>query len=146
MIKLNISGKTWLDLGDGQKVECKTPNYLAMKAAGKHQDVLDEGVDDDGNPTSDAAIYVAYHLAQENITGWAGICDEDGNEVQFSPEAREAFAHDLTASTEFLTAYAKKMGVVGAEKNVSSPLLNGSTAGETTIAAAAETPATPAPE
>jgi len=146
MIKLNISGKTWLDLGDGQEVESKTPNYIDMKAASKHQDVRDEGVDDEGNPTPEASIYMARYLALENITGWRGICDEDGNEVAFSPEAHEAFANNLTASTEFLTAYVKKLGLVDAEKNASAPLLNGNSAGETTIAAAAAAPATPAQE
>lgn len=145
MIRLNTNGFSWLDLGDGQKVQCKTPNYIDLKAAEKHKDVRDAGVGKDGKPSADAAIYMAQHLVMDTLIGWAGICDEDGNPVEFSEEGREAFSKNMDAATQYLTAYVDRINVADAEKNASAPLLNGSTAGETTIAAAAEAPAKTAP-
>ncbi len=138
MIKLNTNGFSWLDLGDGQKVQCKTPSYIDLKTAEKHKNVKGAGLGKDGKPSADAAIYMAKNLVMDTLIGWAGICDEDGNPVEYSEEGKEAFSKNLDASTQYLTAYVDRINVADAEKNASAPSLNGSTAGETTIAAAAE--------
>ena len=146
MIKLNTKGYVWLDLGEGQKVKCKTPNYIDLKQAGQHEDVREAGTGEDGNPLPEATLLMARHLVQDTLLGWAGILDEEGNPADYSEAAAAAFADDLEASAQYFTAYIDHLNVVDAEKNASAPSLNGNSAGEANIAAPAETPAATAPE
>lgn len=141
MIKLNISGKTWLDLGEGQKVLSKTPSLYDFLAAGHDEDAKSISGSALGNMEDAAYLFVARKLAKTVIIGWSGICDEDENPIEFSADALEAFAGDIVAVALFLDAYMARLKLEDAEKNASALSLNGNSAGAQTIAEAAETAA-----
>jgi len=88
-------------------------------------------------------------LGRLAITDWDGVGDDAGKPVDVSPEGIDALLDIWPLFEAFQTEYVAGGLLLDAEKNVSSPLPNGSSAGATDIARAAspagptKTPAKP---
>jgi len=92
----------------------------------------------------ESALVFAKALARIAITDWEGVGDEDGNPVDVSPEGIDALLDVWPLFETFQTEYVSNGLLLDQEKNVSSPLPNGPSAGAMDIARPARKPAKPA--
>jgi len=138
MLKLNLSNEpAWLDLGHGVRV-LLTPLTTAMMVAACNDPaitVLPEDATDE-----ESALAFAKALARNCVTDWDGVGDADGNVIPVSPDALDALLDVWPLFETFQTEYVSNGLLLDAEKNVSSPLPNGPSAGVRDIAR----PASPA--
>ncbi|MCF6317404.1 MAG: hypothetical protein L3J30_14270 [Marinosulfonomonas sp.] len=148
MLKLNLSNEpAWLDLGHGVRVRLLPLTTALMVAARNDQTIAD--LPEDATDEQSALVF-AKALGRLAITGWEGVGDEDGKPVDVSPEGIDALLDIWPLFEAFQTEYIAGGLLLDQEKNVSSPLPNGSSAGATDIARAAspagptKTPAKPA--
>jgi len=83
----------------------------------------------------------AKALARNTVTDWEGVGDADGNVVPVSPEGIDALLDVWPLFETFQTDYVAKGLVLDQEKNVSSPLPSGPSAGVRGTARPARKPA-----
>ncbi len=142
MLKLNLSNEpVWLELGHGVRVRLLPLTTALMVAARNDQTIADlpENATDE-----QSALVFAKALGRIAITGWEGVGDEDGKPVDVSPEGIDALLDVWPLFEAFQTEYVAGGLLLDQEKNVSSPLPSGSSAGATAIAARVSVPAKPA--
>ena len=142
MLKLNLSNEpAWLDLGHGVRVRLLPLTTALMVAARNDQTIADlpEKASDE-----QSALVFAKALGRLAITGWEGVGDEGGNPVDISPEGIDALLDVWPLFEAFQTEYVAGGLLLDQEKNVSSPLPVGSSAGATDIATPVAAPAKPA--
>ncbi len=97
---------------------------------------------DEDTPDEASALVFAKALARNAVIDWEGVGDADGNVIPVSPKGIDALLDVWPLFEAFQTKYVAKGLVLDQEKNVSSPLPSGPSAGAADIARAAS-PARP---
>ncbi len=142
MLKLNLSNKPeWLDLGHGVRIRLLPLTTALMVAA--HKDPAVSDLPGDAGDEQSALVF-AKALGRIAITGWEGVGDEDGKPVDVSPDGIDALLDVWPLFEAFQTEYVAGGLLLDQEKNVSSPLPSGSSAGAMDIATPVSAPAKPA--
>jgi len=127
MLKLDLSNEpVWLDLGHGVRVQLR-PLTTALMVAARNDPAVQNLREDAGDEES--ALAFAKALARRAVIAWEGVGDADGNAIDPSPEAIDALMDVWPIFEAFQLAYVSKGLLLEQEKNASSPLPNGSTAG-----------------
>ncbi len=142
MLKLNLSNEpTWLDLGHGVRIQL-LPLTTALMVAARNDPVIANL----GEDTSDeeSALVFAKALGRIAIVDWEGVGDESGDPVAVSPEGVDALLDVWPLFEAFQTDYVAGGLLLDQEKNVSSPLPNGPSAGVRDTARPAKALAKPA--
>jgi hypothetical protein len=138
MLRLNLKTEAeWLDLGSGVRLSVLPLSTAVMMAARKGaqgQIVLPEGTDAADLDTDSIGLAMAKAVARIVVTDWDGVGDAEGNPIPVSPEGIDALLDIWPIFEAFQTQYVARAMILDAEKNVSSPLPNGSSAGAQTIA------------
>ena len=127
MLKLNLSNTpTWLDLGHDVRLHLLPLTTALMVAARSDPAIADlsETVSDE-----ESALVFAKALARIAIADWEGVGDETGDPVDVSPAGIDALLDVWPLFEAFQTEYVAGGLLLDAEKNVSSPLPNGPSAG-----------------
>ena len=134
MLKLNLSNTpAWLDLGHGVRLQL-LPLTTALMVAARN----DPAITALGEDTSDeqSALVFAKALARIAIVDWEGVA--------VSPQGIDALLDVWPLLEVFQTGYIAGGLLLDQEKNVSSPLPNGPSAGATDTARPARKSAKPA--
>jgi len=127
MIRLDLSNKpAWLDLGHGVRLHLH-PLTTAMMVASRNDPSI-SALDEDATDEESALVF-AKALARNATLDWEGVGDADGNVIQITPEGISALLDVWPLFEAFQTKYVAKGLVMDQEKNVSSPLPSGSSAG-----------------
>jgi len=139
MIRLDLSNKpAWLDLGHGVRLHLQ-PLTTAMMVASRNDPAV-AALPEDATDEASALVF-AKALACNATLDWEGVGDSDGNVIQITPEGISALLDVWPLFEAYQTKYVAKGLVLDAEKNVSPPLPNGSSAGATDTARLAQQPA-----
>ena len=142
MLKLDLKNEpAWLDLGHGVRVFL-APLTTAMMVAARSDPALQalpEGATDE-----ESALVFAKALGRIVIIDWEGVGDENANPVTVSPERIDALLDVWPLFEAFQTEYIAGGLLLDQEKNVSSPLPSGSSAGARNTARPVRKPAKPA--
>ena len=139
MIRLDLKNEpAWLDLGHGVRLHLH-PLTTAMMVASRNDPAV-AALNEDATDGESALVF-AKALARNATLDWEGVGDSDGNIIQITPEGISALLDVWPLFEAFQTKYVAKGLVLDAEKNVSSPLPSGSSAGATGIAKPARKPA-----
>ncbi len=132
MLKLDLSNEpAWLDLGHGVRVHLRPLTTALMVAA--RNDPAVQGLSEDATD-EESALAFAKALAKVAILDWEGVGDAEGNPIPVSPEAIDALLDLWPLFEMFQTGYVAKGLILEQEKNASSPLPTGSSAGATDTA------------
>ena len=127
MLKLDLSNEpAWLDLGHGVRVKLR-PLTTALMVAARGDPVVQALGEHAGDEES--ALAFARALARVAILDWEGVGDAEGNPIPVSAEAIDALLDLWPLFEAFQTGYVAKGLLLEQEKNASSPLPNGSSAG-----------------
>ena len=127
MSKLDLSNEpAWLDLGHGVRVQLRSLTTALMVAA--RNDPAVQALPEDACD-EESALAFARALARVTILDWEGVGDAEGNPIPVSPEAIDALLDLWPLFEAFQTGYVAKGLLLEQEKNASSPLPNGSSAG-----------------
>ena len=127
MIRLDLSTKPrWLDLGSGLRLHVLPVTTAIMVAARNDPAVeaLPEGVSQE-----QMAVVMAKAVARRVVTDWEGVGDADGKPVVVTPEGIDALLDIWPVFEAFQTRCLAPHLMLEAEKNVSSPLPSGTSAG-----------------
>ncbi len=139
MLKLDLSNEpVWLDLGHGVRVQLRPLTTALMVAA--RNDPAVQALPEDASD-EESALAFARALARVAVLDWEGVGDAEGNPIPVSPEAIEALLDLWPIFEVFQTGYVAKGLLLEQEKNASSPLPSGSSAGARDIAKPARKPA-----
>ena len=142
MLKLNLSNKPeWLDLGHGVRIRL-LPLTTALMVAARNDPAVSALPGGAGDEQS--ALVFAKALGRIAISDWEGVGDEDGKPVNVSPDGIDALLDVWPLFEAFQTEYVAGGLLLDQEKNVSSPLPSGSSAGAMDIAKPVSAPAKPA--
>ena len=127
MIRLDLSaGPQWLDLGSGLRLAVLPVTTAVMVAA--RNDPAVEALSDAASK-EELALAMARAVARRVVTGWEGVGDADGNPVPVSPEGIDALLDIWPVFEAFQTRCLAPHLMLDAEKNASSPLPTGISAG-----------------
>ena len=127
MLKLDLSNEpVWLDLGHGVRVQ-RRPLTTALMVAARGDPAV-QALGEDATDEESALVF-AKALARVAVLDWEGVGDADGQPIPVSPEAIDALLDLWPLFEAFQTGYVAKGLLLEQEKNASSPLPNGSTAG-----------------
>ena len=127
MIRLELSNEpAWLDLGHGVRVQLR-PLTTALMVAARGDPAVQALGEEAGDEES--ALAFAKALARVAILDWEGVGDADGKPIEPNPEAIDALLDLWPLFEAFQTGYVAKRLLLEQEKNASSPLPNGSSAG-----------------
>jgi hypothetical protein len=127
MLKLNLSNEpTWLDLGHGVRLRL-LPLTTALMVAARNDPAIANLPENTGDEEN--ALVFAKALGRIAITDWEGVGDESGDPVGVSPEGIDALLDIWPLFEAFQTEYVAGGLLLDQEKNVSSPLPNGPSAG-----------------
>jgi len=138
MIHLDLNNEpAWLDLGHGVRLHLR-PLTTAMMVASRNDPAV-AALDDNATDEASALVF-AKALARNTVLDWEGVGDAGGNTIPVSPEGIDALLDVWPLFEAFQTKYVAKGLVLDAEKNASSPLPTGSSAGATAIAKPVSTP------
>jgi len=139
MLKLDLSNKpAWLDLGHDVRV-LLGPLTTAMMVAARNDPAIAALPED--APDETAALAFAKALARVAILDSEGVGDANSQPIEPSEQAIDALLDLWPLFEAFQTDYVAKGLVLDQEKNVSSPLPIGSSAGAGTTAKRAKKPA-----
>jgi hypothetical protein len=142
MLKLNLSNEsTWLDLGHDVRLRLLPLTTALMVAARNDPAIAD--LNEDASDEESALVF-AKALGRIAITDWEGVGDADGDPVEASPEGINALLDVWPLFEVFQTDYVANGLLLDQEKNVSSPLPSGPSAGARDTARPAPKPANPA--
>jgi len=142
MLKLNLSNEpTWLDLGHDVRLQLLPLTTALMVAARNDPAIADlhEGASDE-----ESALVFAKALGRLGITDWEGVGDEKGDPMEVTPEGIDALLDIWPLFETFQTEYVAGGLLLDQEKNVSSPLPSGPSAGAMDTARPARPSAKPA--
>ncbi|MCE6967631.1 hypothetical protein [Cereibacter sphaeroides] len=138
MLTLDLTNAPqWRDLIPGVRVRLRPLTTALMVSARGDPAVADLP---EGAASEEAALAMAKALARRAILEWEGIGDADGNPIEPSPEAIDALLDLWPAFEAFQTHYVARALLLDAEKNASSLLPTGPTAGATATARPAQDP------
>jgi hypothetical protein len=132
MLTLDLSSAPfWCELLPGLRVKLRPLTTALMVASRADPAIaaLTEGV-----APEEAALAMAKALARRAILDWEGVGDATGEALPVSPEAIDALLDVWPVFEAFQTRYVAKGLLLDAEKNASSPLPIGSSAGAAAIA------------
>ena len=139
MIRLDLSNEpAWLDLGHGVRLHLQ-PLTTAMMVASRNDPAV-AALNEDATDEESALVF-AKALACNATLDWEGVGDSDGNVIQITPEGISALLDVWPLFEAFQTKYVAKGLILDAEKNVSSPLPSGPSAGAKDIVPPASKPA-----
>ncbi len=127
MLMLNLTAEPeWLTLAPGVQLHL-APLTTALMVSAR----ADPAVEDlpETTSTEELALAMAKAVARRAVLDWGGVGDADGNIVPVSPEGIDALLEIWPIFEAFQTDYISKGLLLDAEKNVSAPLPNGSSAG-----------------
>lgn len=144
MLRLDLKPlPTWHDLTPGLRVQL-APLTTALMVAARSQPVVQKLTE--GASAEEAALAMAKALARTAILDWEGVGDAEGAPLAVSPEAIDALLDIWPIFEAFQTVYVAKGLLLDAEKNASSPLPSGRSAGATATARPADPSALTAPQ
>lgn len=127
MIRLDLSaGPQWLDLGAGLRLAVLPVTTAVMVAA--RNDPAVEALSEDAS-REELALTMARAVARRVVAGWEGVGDANGNPVPVTPEGIDALLDIWPVFEAFQTRCLAPHLMLDAEKNVSSPLPTGISAG-----------------
>jgi hypothetical protein len=127
MIRLDLSSKPhWLDLGVGLRLHVLPVTTAIMVAA--RNDPAVEALPEDASQEQ-MALVMAKAVARRVVTDWEGVGDQSGKPVPVTPERIDALLDIWPVFEAFQTQCLAPHLMLDAEKNVSSPLPNGTSAG-----------------
>ncbi|WP_457650889.1 hypothetical protein [Profundibacter sp.] len=128
MIKLDLSNEPkWLDIGRGVKVHVLPP--LSAIAAQVWQEMAEAGAFED-NTDIESGVLEAKAWARRVIDAWEGVGDANGEMLcEPTPETIDALMDVPWVYLAFRALYLAPLHALESEKNVSSPLPSGSSAG-----------------
>jgi hypothetical protein len=121
----------WCDLVPGVRVKLRPLTTALMVAARSDPAIADLPKE---ARTEEAALAMAKALARSAILDWEGIGDVVGEPLPVSPDAIDALLDIWPIFEAFQSLYVAKGLLLDAEKNASSPLPSGSSAGATATA------------
>jgi hypothetical protein len=143
MIRLDLSSAPqWLDLGAGLRLHVLPVTTAVMVAA--RNDPVVEALPQGGS-REDLALVMAKAVARRVVTGWEGVGDASGKPVPVSPEGIDALLDIWPVFEAFQTRCLAPHLMLDAEKNGSSPLPSGGSAGAKATARPAKARARTAP-
>lgn len=143
MLKLDLSsGPRWLDLGSGVRLRVEPLTTAVMLAARNDPAIQAATKKTDGAETNgetapsdeDIALIVAKAVARIVVTEWEGVGDADGQPLPVTPEGLDALLDIWPLFEAFQSRYIARGMMLEQEKNASSPLPNGTSAGARTFA------------
>ena len=144
MLTLDLTNAPfWCDLVPGVRVKLRPLTTALMVAARSDPAITDLPKE---ARTEEAALAMAKALARSAILEWEGIGDAEGAPLAVSPEAIDALLDIWPIFEAFQTVYVAKGLLLDAEKNASSPLPSGPSAGATATARPADPSALTAPQ
>ena len=144
MLTLDLTNAPqWCDLIPGVRLRLRPLTTALMVSARGDPAIADLPA---GAATEEAALAMAKALARRAILAWEGIGDADGTPIEPSPEAIDALLDIWPAFEAFQTLYVAKALLLGAEKNASSPLPTGLSAGAKATARPVQGPVPTAPQ
>jgi hypothetical protein len=127
MIRLDLSTKPrWLDLGSGLRLHVLPVTTAIMVAA--RNDPAVEALPEDASQEQ-MALVMAKAVARRVVTDWEGVGDADGKPVVVTPDGIDALLDIWPVFEAFQTRCLAPHLMLEAEKNVSSPLPSGASAG-----------------
>lgn len=142
MLKLNLSNEsTWLDLGHDVRLQLLPLTTALMVAARSDPAIAD--LPEDASDEESALVF-AKALGRIAITNWEGVGDESGEPVPLSQAGIDALLDVWPLFEAFQTDYVAGGLLLDQEKNVSSPLPSGPSAGAMDTARPARPSAKPA--
>lgn len=127
MIRLDLSSAPkWLDLGSGLRLHVLPVTTAIMVAA--RNDPAVEALPKDASQEQ-MALVMAKAVARRVVTDWEGVGDADGKPVAVTPDGIDALLDIWPVFEAFQTRCLAPHLMLEAEKNVSSPLPSGTSAG-----------------
>ena len=139
MLTLDLTNTPrWYDLAPGVRVQLR-PLTTALMVATRSDPVV-ESVPDDASDEARAVAF-AKALGRRAVLAWEGIGNADGNPIDPSPEAMDALLDIWPIFEAFQLTYVSKGLLLEQEKNVSTPLPNGPSAGASATVKPARKPA-----
>ncbi len=127
MIRLDLSAKPkWLDLGHDLRLHVLPVTTATMVAA--RNDPAVEALPKDASQEQ-IALVMARAVARRVVTDWEGVGDADGKPVPVTPEGIDALLDIWPVFEAFQTRCLAPHLMLESEKNVSSPLPSGTSAG-----------------
>jgi hypothetical protein len=143
MLRLDLSSAArWLNLGHGVRVKVEPLTTSIMAACRRdpavaainhiHRSTLENAEGPEAIPDEirdDLALAMAKAVARRVVLDWEGVGDADGKPIKVSPEGVDALMDVWVLFEAFQTRYVAAGFLLESEKNVSSPLLNGTSAG-----------------
>lgn len=127
MIRLDLSTKPrWLDLGSGLRLHVLPVTTAIMVAA--RNDPAVEALPEDASQEQ-MALVMAKAVARRVVTDWEGVGDANGKPVPVTPDGIDALLDIWPVFEAFQTWCLAPHLMLDAEKNVSSPLPSGASAG-----------------
>ena len=127
MIRLDLSTKPrWLDLGSGLRLHV-LPVTTAIMVAARNDPAVEARPKDASQ--EQMALAMAKAVARRVVTDWEGVGDADGKPVVVTPDGIDALLDIWPVFEAFQTRCLAPHLMLEAEKNVSSPLPTGSSAG-----------------
>lgn len=150
MIRLpDLTQPVWIDLGGGVRIKVLPFTSALMLAvrADYRREIADLPQDGDPLQPDDLGLRFNQAVARHAIIDWEGVGDENGEPIDCTPEGVAALMSIYQFVKAFDAAYVTPRLTLDAEKNVSSPGQNGTSARvvERTTAEAAEASAPSAP-
>ncbi|WP_026784128.1 hypothetical protein [Pleomorphomonas koreensis] len=143
MIRLDLSTEPkWLDLGSGLRLLVLPVTTATMVAA--RNDPTVESLPKDASQEQ-MAVVMAKAVARRIVTDWEGVGDQSGMPMSVTPEGIDALLDIWPVFEAFQTRCLAPHLMLDAEKNASSPLPNGTSAGATPTARPAKARAPTAP-
>ncbi len=139
MLALDITNAPrWHDLAPGVRVQLRPLTTALMVAT--RSDTAVEAVPEEASD-EERAVAFAKALARRAVFAWEGIGDADGNAIEPNPDAIDALLDIWPIFEAFQLTYVSKGLLLEQEKNVSTPLPNGPSAGAIVTAKPARKPA-----
>ena len=132
MLTLDLTNAPfWCDLVPGVRVKLRPLTTALMVAARSDPAIADLPKE---ASTEEAALAMAKALARSAILDWEGIGDAEGESLPVSPDAIDALLEIWPIFEAFQSLYVAKGLLLDAEKNASSPVPSGNSAGATATA------------
>jgi hypothetical protein len=157
-LRLNNTASTWLDLGNGVRVQVPPSSTAALRAAefagfrayGTAKEDMEMAGRDPAAPDAIGELEGMFAQARirslaSRIEAWEGLGGDDGQPLPISPEALDAFAAHPALGGAFARAYDASSVELVMEGNGSAPSTGGKPRGAKATAAAASAAAPSAP-
>ena len=134
MIRLDLKREPYpLDLGHGVVVTV-APLTSALLMAARHDPAVNATPVDSPTVTAARTLALIKAVGRRGILAWEGVGDTDGNPIDPSPERIDALLDLYPIAESFERLYLGPALLLDAEKNVSPPSRNGTSAGAGTTA------------